>query len=58
MYVDLIHKKKSNGVDLKTPEIALIGGSLCSPMLFEQAKRVLSVSKVKVKFLMLYITYT
>ncbi|XP_077286176.1 acyl-CoA synthetase family member 2 [Arctopsyche grandis] len=47
MYVDLVHTQKSSGIDFKTPEIALIGGSLCSPILFEQAKKVLNVSKVK-----------
>lgn len=47
MYVDLIQKQEDRKVDI-SPEIAICGGALCSPHLFEKMLQVLKLKKVKV----------
>lgn len=48
MYVDLISKTRESGIVLKSPEIATVGGALCSPKLVEQIKKSLNITKLKV----------
>lgn len=47
MYVDLVNMQKQKQESIN-PEIAVAGGSPCSPQLFRQMKDILKVKKVKV----------
>lgn len=48
MYVDLIAKQKEVQANLESVQIAITGGSPCSPNLFRQMLQELKVKKVKV----------
>lgn len=56
MYVDLISKQREKQLNI-FPEIAVSGGSPCSPQLFKDMKSILKVKKVKVSIYRTYIAF-
>ena len=53
MHVDLIARQREIKAPIKTAEIAITGGSPCSPKLFQDMKEVLNLRAVKVKLILL-----
>ncbi|XP_055919431.1 medium-chain acyl-CoA ligase ACSF2, mitochondrial [Eupeodes corollae] len=56
MYVDLIKKQRELQLPIKTADIAVTGGALCSPQLFKDIKNVLGLKKVNSVFGMTELT--
>lgn len=48
MYVDILRLMKEQNIKAETPELAISGGALCTPNLFEDMLKTLNVKRVSV----------